>query len=1045
MTSHAPPSRPAPPPPVKPSRHHYPHIDDLIARTNGLKPSDKASVRTNQSPPTGAPGADQPDQIKSWLHQATEHWKQAEWGLTFKKIDNAYVDYLLAFEIVASIIPKCTEYPTFKSSNTPARREYDQLRESIKRSFTDFQAIKEDIIRDNQASGVQSTEQQLAAEIKQSTEARESINGTTLRRSNALRPETRSKPDHLRSKFPTGHERSYSVFAGSPPTNEASKSSMDLTQRFNKLTLEKSPSLSQAAQFQSIHTDNERPVPRGPREMPNKLPPLNVQFLPQIPAPTYSPETSYVPGGISPPRSSRNSISIQRNDQPIPNGHKDTNSNTGVVTVEELFSYLKATSGIQVLLLDVRSREEFDQGHIFGRSVVCIEPIAVREGMSAADLEDTFIVTTGPEERLFKQRDSFDLVVYYDQSTTTNSFLHLAAANDQQVCLRRLHLALWDYAFNKRLKKPPCLLAGGLDAWVNYLGAHSLKTTTTSVNNPSSIRRSIPPGRSMTPQNLNSSSLGANGVGSPQWRSGNHHKVPHSPINIEEEQKWLEELQRESDPRTMTVPLSPNTQVDDKTQRRGTTMVATNGTVSYSRTLEEFFQKYPANPRESEFMTPSSPDRNTIIDHPFHVFSDVRSPGIQAPAPPSRPPPAVPRTSYSGVSERPGPATPPPLPVASIGQSHFGLSQPSLASSFGGGSIGKTGLKNLGNTCYMNSIVQCLSGTVPLARLFLNGDYRAQINKENPMGSRGLLAETFAVTIRHLWSGDYKFISPVTLKGVSGRLNETFKTNSQQDAQEYLEFLLDGLHEDLNPNANRTKLVPLTDEEERKRESLPIQTAARHEWARYTHTNHSVIVNWLQGQLASKLRCLTCNITSTTYTPFLSLTIPIPHTNQRFHLADCLQEFTKEEILDGDDAWNCPHCKCRRKATKTLTIMRLPPILIIHLKRFANRGKLGDKLNTLIEFPLQHLDLTKYVPPPLPEQDPTKIPDPQTTPPFVYDLYGVVNHYGTLSGGHYISYVKDSYKDHWCSFDDSKATIMDEGMVVSRNAYVLFWVRKGLN
>lgn len=162
---------------------------------------------------------------------------------------------------------------------------------------------------------------------------------------------------------------------------------------------------------------------------------------------------------------------------------------------------------------------------------------------------------------------------------------------------------------------------------------------------------------------------------------------------------------------------------------------------------------------------PTSPnDRNTIIDHPFHVFSDVRNPDFHPPAPPIRPPPALPRKSYSGVSERPGPATPPPMPIVSLGSSRFGMSQPNLSSSFGNGSIGRTGLKNLGNTCYMNSIIQCLSGTIPLARYFLGGNYKGHINKENPMGSRGVLVESFATVIRHLWSGEYKFISPVTFK-----------------------------------------------------------------------------------------------------------------------------------------------------------------------------------------------------------------------------------------------------------------------------------------
>lgn len=274
------------------------------------------------------------------------------------------------------------------------------------------------------------------------------------------------------------------------------------------------------------------------------------------------------------------------------------------------------------------------------------------------------------------------------------------------------------------------------------------------------------------------------------------------------------------------------------------------------------------------------------------------------------------------------------------------------------------------------------------------------------------------------------------MQEVTGRLNETFSTSSQQDAQEFLEFLLDGLHEDLNPHASKPKLNPLTEGEERQRELLPMQVASQVEWQRYTHQNYSITVNWLQGQLSSRLTCLTCRVTSTTYSPFMYLSLPIL-VDQRgtFTLHDCLREFTKDEILSGDDAWHCPNCKTRRKATKKLTIMRLPHILIIHLKRFTNQGRWRDKLNTQIDFPLTELNLTEYVPPPLsPEATRgTRVrmeSSPETTPPFYYNLYGIVNHYGSLQGGHYTAVVKDSFRKVWNTFDDSKTSPIDESRVL---------------
>lgn len=103
----------------------------------------------------------------------------------------------------------------------------------------------------------------------------------------------------------------------------------------------------------------------------------------------------------------------------------------------------------------------------------------------------------------------------------------------------------------------------------------------------------------------------------------------------------------------------------------------------------------------------------------------------------------------------------------------------------------------------------------------------------------------------------------------------------------------------------------------------------------------------------------------------------------------------------------CPNCKVLRKATKHLSLSRLPPVLLIHIKRFTTKGHFTDKLETFVDFPLKDLDLTNYVPPPLPpgyERKPSvpiSLDDPRSQiPPYRYDLYGVTNHFGTLSTGH---------------------------------------------
>lgn len=188
--------------------------------------------------------------------------------------------------------------------------------------------------------------------------------------------------------------------------------------------------------------------------------------------------------------------------------------------------------------------------------------------MSGKELEDTFVLSSNKDEQLFKRRDCFDMIVFYDQSAMSNGFLRVAPANDQERMLLRLHLALWDYSYDKKLKRIPYMLAGGLDAWIDLMGRASLTTEASSQN----VIHEAPTSVNVTART--------------HWRPVLEQNVP--PINIEEEQKWLEQLQRESDPMTMTVPESPSNNKDSKTRRRGTSIVSNNPSVQFPRTVEEF-------------------------------------------------------------------------------------------------------------------------------------------------------------------------------------------------------------------------------------------------------------------------------------------------------------------------------------------------------------------------------------------------------------------------------------------------------------------------
>lgn len=111
---------------------------------------------------------------------------------------------------------------------------------------------------------------------------------------------------------------------------------------------------------------------------------------------------------------------------------------------------------------------------------------------------------------------------------------------------------------------------------------------------------------------------------------------------------------------------------------------------------------------------------------------------------------------------------------------------------------GAVGLSNLGNTCFMNSMLQCLSNTEILSRYFLNRRHEGEINADNVLGTRGRLAQVYAKLLEDMWSGEYITVVPTEFKRVIGQFAPQFAGYQQHDSQELMNFLLDGLHEDLN-------------------------------------------------------------------------------------------------------------------------------------------------------------------------------------------------------------------------------------------------------
>lgn len=338
--------------------------------------------------------------------------------------------------------------------------------------------------------------------------------------------------------------------------------------------------------------------------------------------------------------------------------------------------------------------------------------------------------------------------------------------------------------------------------------------------------------------------------------------------------------------------------------------------------------------------------------------------------------------------------------------------------------MGVVGLQNLGNTCFLNSSIQCLSATIPLTDYFLGYDYKSEVNKSNFLGTGGKLVTAYAQLLKEMWLSNKKVVKPNQFKKQLSKFAPQFTGTYQHDAQELLSFLLDGIHEDLN----RVKEKPYV--EDKDCDGTNDEVDAIEAWKNYLRRNKSLVVDLFQGQLRNTCRCNKCGHTNIRFEPFMYLSLPISDSCQT--LQDCFDLFVSTDELKGENRWYCEKCKKHRDATKKIDLWITPPILIVHLKRFKynDSGQVGSKNNANIRFPMEGWDLTSAV----------KSKGSVTS---VYDLYAVSNHFGNLRSGHYTAYSLTRFDEQWIDFNDSHPRPISKETVIQQSsaAYVLFYNR----
>jgi len=317
---------------------------------------------------------------------------------------------------------------------------------------------------------------------------------------------------------------------------------------------------------------------------------------------------------------------------------------------------------------------------------------------------------------------------------------------------------------------------------------------------------------------------------------------------------------------------------------------------------------------------------------------------------------------------------------------------------------GLCGLDNLGNTCYMNSIIQCLCNITLLREHFINKEFISNIHNNR----KEIPCEWYKI-VNTIWTNEDGYINPndfhkiIQIQSVK-ESNGEFVGYRQCDAHEFLNFFLDQLHESL------TKEITVNIKGQILNANDKIAFESMKQWKSFYEKKYSIIVKLFGGQYYSNV--IKGNNISSNFDPFFTLEIEIPN-SENITLYDCLDNFTDKEELDIEDPNNI-------KTYKKIQFWNLPQYLIICLKRFNKM----QKITRHISYPINELDLSKYC-------------EGYFKYNSKYTLSSVCIHSGVLGGGHYFSYCKRG--GSWYKFNDRSVDKIDESILVNRNAYCLFY------
>ena len=323
------------------------------------------------------------------------------------------------------------------------------------------------------------------------------------------------------------------------------------------------------------------------------------------------------------------------------------------------------------------------------------------------------------------------------------------------------------------------------------------------------------------------------------------------------------------------------------------------------------------------------------------------------------------------------------------------------------------GLTNLGNTCYMNSSLQCL---MHLPYLLPHNKSLIKDCRRRLKGNDFTLMREFFKIQKEMWTGESSVVNPrLFIKEFMKQCNQKnifFESFLQNDAQEFITIIIDLLHDSIK----RKVQIEISGKPSNTYDLMKVKSIES--WRKFFESNYSYIIKNFYSKLHSNLECPRCGYHTDNYEPISTITLTLKDKYKSIY--HCLDEFISKEKLDS---WKCDKCHREVSPTKKMQFFELSPILIFSIKQFRR----GMKINQYIEFP-EYLSMDKYS---------INYKKENTK----YRLSGICVHQGNLNGGHYYAMCYNYLNSKWSMYNDEQVSEVTIDKVLKEEPYCLFYIK----